>query len=843
MAVKKSKQVQQTQAQQRSRMHKRLLLLLLAAVLTFIIIPKGGFVPDYYRPGDIAVRDIKTPRDVLVPEPELTVKKKQHAEQGVLQVYDYDTRPTMAVATSLVNSLQSLADENARVVKLAAAPKVLDGQPASSQAGAATNPGSVDSAVPEVNNAGSFLPAPVNVAELLGVELTGEQLAALRDLSKDAVFLKRFKRSVSAGLQRKIVGNLELFKTNWNGSIAVRDLETKKEVNVAKADDVLGLNEVVPALSSALFGTAKLQSSEVALLSVVQKMIRPNLTFSQSETEVRRRAASEAVLPVLLQVKRGEMIVREGERISEEQVRKLKALQSSVDGTKTLRSAFGLMLLIAILFYTLHRFAKVNIRKYDPQLRDLLFLALIFVSFFIVTKVGIFTSTAMQSAFPYIDSVCYYYAFPFAAGAMLVRIVLNSEVAYVFALLFALLVGMLFGNNMLLSIYVLVGGITASHWVRHSKARSNLYRAGMYLSLSNMAIVLAIFALSDNPLDIQLLYRLGFAFIGGFGCAVIVNGTIPIVESLFKYTTDFKLLELANMNTPILRELMIQAPGTYHHSIIVGSLVENAAEAIGANPLLARVAAYYHDIGKIKKPLYFAENMRLSENKHDKLAPSMSALILISHVKDGSELAREHKLGQSLIDIIHQHHGTSLIKFFYDKAQQRDKDAQVKEQDYRYPGPKPQTREAALIMLADSVEAAGRTLSEPTPARIQGMVQKIINKIFIDGQLDECELTLKDLHEIAKSFNRVLSGIFHNRVDYPEPAYKERDKEQNKEAKPDVHSDVKGDVTGGGRGELKVKKEGKADDDLHRESTRETRDSSGRTKDSGSEDLKRLGMS
>ncbi|MDY0189400.1 MAG: HDIG domain-containing protein [Desulfuromonas sp.] len=842
MAVKKSKQAQRTQEQQRARMQKRLLLLILAAVLTFIIIPKGGFVPDYYQPGDIAARDIKTPRDVLVPEPELTLKKKQNAENAVLPVYDYDTRPTMAVATKLITTLQLLAEENVRTTQLAAVVKTADVQ-AGSSAKTAAPAVNVDSGQASADDTSNPVPAAVNAAELLGVELTVEQVAALHSLAEDAQFVGQFKRSVNAGLNRKIVGNLELFKANWNGSIAVRDLETQKEFSVTKSDDVLGLNEVVPAFSTALFGSGKLTTDQQALLSVVQKMIRPNLTFSQSETEARRRAASEAVLPVLLQVKRGEMIVREGERVSAEQVRKLHALQSSTDGIKVLRSAFGLLLLITISFYTLHRFAKVNIRKYDPQLRDLLFLALSFVSFFIVTKIGIFISTAMQSAFPYIDSACYYYALPFAAGAMLVRIVLNSEVAYVFALLFSVLVGMLFGNNMLLTIYALVGGITASHWVRHSKARSNLYRAGFYLSLANMAMVLAIFALSDNPLDIQLLYRIGFAFIGGFACAVIVNGTIPMMESLFKYTTDFKLLELANMNTPILRELMIQAPGTYHHSIIVGNLVENAAEAIGANPLLARVAAYYHDIGKIKKPLYFAENMQLPENKHDKLAPSMSALILISHVKDGVELAREHKLGQNLIDIIHQHHGTSLIKFFYDKAQQRDKDAQVKEQDYRYPGPKPQTREAALIMLADSVEAAGRTLSEPTPARIQGMVQKIINKIFIDGQLDECDLTLKDLHEIAKSFNRILSGIFHNRIDYPEPAYKERDKEHNKEAKSDAGGDGKSDLNGDGRGDSKAKKESKNDDDLHREPTKEARDSAGRAKDSGADDLKRLGMS
>lgn len=246
------------------------------------------------------------------------------------------------------------------------------------------------------------------------------------------------------------------------------------------------------------------------------------------------------------------------------------------------------------------------------------------------------------------------------------------------------------------------------------------------------------------------------------------------------------------MNAPILRQLMIEAPGTYHHSILVGNLAEAAAESINANPLLARVASYYHDIGKIKKPLYFIENAGGQRNRHDKLAPSMSALILTSHVKDGVELAREHKLGVELIDIIQQHHGTTLIKFFYGRAKdQADPEVQqIDERDYRYHGPKPQTREAALIMLADAVEAASRTLTDPTPARIQGMVQKLINNIFIDGQLDECDLTLKDLNQIAKSFNRVLSGSFHHRVDYPEPVHIVREKTEL-EGKPSSHERAK----------------------------------------------------
>jgi putative nucleotidyltransferase with HDIG domain len=229
------------------------------------------------------------------------------------------------------------------------------------------------------------------------------------------------------------------------------------------------------------------------------------------------------------------------------------------------------------------------------------------------------------------------------------------------------------------------------------------------------------------------------------------------------------LLERASMDQPLLRELTVQAPGTYHHSIIVGNMVEAAAEAIGAKPLLARVSAYYHDIGKIQKPLYFIENQMGGENKHEKLAPSMSSLILIAHIKDGVEMARRARLEEPIVDIIQQHHGTRLISFFYQKAldQKGGDPAAVSMEDFRYPGPKPQTKEAGLVMLADAIEAASRTLIDPTPARIQGLVSRIINQTFADGQLDECELTLKDLNQIAAAFNKILNGIFHHRIEYP----------------------------------------------------------------------------
>jgi putative nucleotidyltransferase with HDIG domain len=255
---------------------------------------------------------------------------------------------------------------------------------------------------------------------------------------------------------------------------------------------------------------------------------------------------------------------------------------------------------------------------------------------------------------------------------------------------------------------------------------------------------------------------------GGIVAGIVTAGIAPIFEIAFGYTTDITLLELANLERPIIRQLMIEAPGTYHHSVIVGNMVEAAAAEIGANPLLAKACGYYHDIGKIKKPLYFIENQKNGKNRHDKLAPSMSKHILVAHVKEGVEMAKQNKLGQAIIDTIRQHHGTSLITYFYEKAKKQKGEDAVKIDDFRYPGPKPQTKEAGLVMLADVVEAASRTLDNPTPSRIQGLVQNLINKIFSDGQIDNCELTLKDLHKIAKTFNRILSGIHHHRIEYPE---------------------------------------------------------------------------
>jgi putative nucleotidyltransferase with HDIG domain len=263
------------------------------------------------------------------------------------------------------------------------------------------------------------------------------------------------------------------------------------------------------------------------------------------------------------------------------------------------------------------------------------------------------------------------------------------------------------------------------------------------------------------------LFDLGAGFLGAALTATIVTVTLPFFEGVFDIATDIKLLELLDPNQPLLKDLVYKSPGTYHHSIIIGNLAESAAEAINENPLLARVGSYYHDIGKAQKPEYFIENQRTNENKHDRLTPSMSSLIITSHVKEGVEMAKQQKLPSEVVDIIRQHHGTSLITYFYQKAREQVPLGVVSEQDFRYPGPRPRTKVAAIVMLADAVEAASRTLVDPSPPRIQGLTSSVITRIFLDDQLSMCDLTLKDLREISKSFNQSLTAIFHHRIDYP----------------------------------------------------------------------------
>jgi hypothetical protein len=468
---------------------------------------------------------------------------------------------------------------------------------------------------------------------------------------------------------------------------------------------------------------------------------------------------------VSFKVNKSDVIVEAGHKVSERAAKVLEEISRRESIGNRFHAYAGLVLLILIFSYLFYR----DIKRYRPALiadtRKLLLIAVLLL----------FTTAVAQSlkyVFSLIaDNIQLHiatigFALPVAMGAMLISLLLDFHIALAFSFVVSILLGVIFQGDPFLPIYFFLSSITAALRVIRCKKRTALLKAGAFTALVNMLVIVCI-DLFRGELMTRGPADLFAGFLGAVMVTMIVSVTLPFFESLFDIATDIKLLELMDPTQFLLRELVFKSPGTYHHSILIGNLAEAAAEAIGENPILARVGAYYHDIGKIQKPEYFIENQRPSENKHDKLAPSMSSLIIASHVKEGVELARAHRLPSSIIDIIQQHHGTSLITYFYQRAKDLQPVAVIAEEDFRYHGPRPRTKVAAIVMLSDAVEAASRSIEDPTPQRIQMLTSSIITRIFLDDQLIMCDLTLKDLREISKSFNLVLTGIYHHRVDYP----------------------------------------------------------------------------
>ncbi len=432
----------------------------------------------------------------------------------------------------------------------------------------------------------------------------------------------------------------------------------------------------------------------------------------------------------------------------------------------------GIMLVSGLIMAVIWRlwYRKLELRLGGAGAKDMVFLGTLIILSALITKGHLLFSQSVVQSVEGMGLMPLAYGAPLLTGVLLCALFLGPQAGMVLAIFIGYLASLFWSESSFLMIFFLISGVVAANSIRKEHTRAALLRAGAWAALAGSALVFFAALLQGWAFSWNLAPGLLSAALGAVSSGILAAGLAPVCESLFGYTTDVRLLEQASLDHPALGELMIKAPGTYHHSLIVGSMVEAAAREIGANHLLARVAALYHDIGKTKKPAYFVENQMGGPNRHEKLAPSMSALILISHVKEGKELATKYRLGKPIVDIMVQHHGTRVIHYFYHKAKANRLAAGQNEPDmqaFRYPGPKPQTREAGLVMLADTVEAAARALDNPAPSRIQGLVSTQINKIFVEGQLDECELTLKDLHKIAKVFTTILTGIFHQRVEYP----------------------------------------------------------------------------
>lgn len=515
------------------------------------------------------------------------------------------------------------------------------------------------------------------------------------------------------------------------------------------------------------------------ILKLARSILIPNVNFNMAETAIRRQSAKEAVMPVVIAVKKNQTIVAQGTIVQPIHLALFNEIERlKLDNRSQLSTIIIALVFFLLIFVTFSYLTRFTQRRVTVEGKDILVMGLTLLFVVTVTKIFIFItgSAFVAERGSTIPIEAFLYAAPAATGPMIVGLLMTfGEVIWIFNLVIAIVLSFVTDQNFSFFLVNIIGGTVAARAVYGYKKRNDIYWSGLQTGLAN-ALVIGLIYLTKQTGEAGnfgfLLWVVAAGFFSGIASSLLAMMVIPLFESLFNYTTDIKLLELSNLNHPLLKEMIVKAPGTYHHSLVVGNMVEGAAEKIGANPLLAKVMSYYHDIGKIHHANYYIENQKVGNNPHDHLSPNMSKTVLISHIKDGLELGRKYNLGKPILDGILQHHGTTLISFFYNKAieNQENGSGSPSEDDFRYPGPKPQFREAALCMLADSIEAAARSLEEPTPLRLRNIVRNIIQRKFMDGQLDECNLTLRDLSEIEASFIFVLIGIYHQRIDYPRKA-------------------------------------------------------------------------
>ncbi len=747
---------------------KGVLAVVVVLVLSLFVLPDIQFVPSRYQIGGISPKNVKAPQDFDVPDQKATEEKRRQVMKGVLSVYDFDL--------SIVDTLKENIQEAFRVmnryyvgrrlrIENAAQQKALKRR----QLKKKTPSGEAPTRTKTEKEL--FEESYQEFQKLLEIKLPGKTLRVL----ETEQFSPELATAIGALLQdvmnRGIVSSPDLLLKETGKGITIKGVGESFEREVRDVNAFLDLKSAREHIRKDDNPALRSLSPEAvrAVREIAFSLVVPNLTFNKNETEFRKSQAKDAVKTVFYKVQKGEMIVREGEKISQEEMAKLKALNAVLRENNPFRVFLGLVffnsILLAVFLLYINRFK----RSVAADLQKLTLLGLIIIGSLGLIKAFYWIARILMTNLQFVDPASVLFGIPFAVCGMLIGVLFEVRIFNFPILIISILSGIMIHEDLSFTLYALIGNVTAALTVQNCRRRSALLRGGLMVGGANALTALAISMVHNDLSLVGGVEDVVFAFFGGLLVSVLVSWMVPILESLFRITTDIRLLELSDTNQRVLKELLVNAPGTYQHSLMVGNLSEEAAESVGANSLLARVSSLYHDIGKIQKAEYFVENQINLENRHDKLMPSMSVLILTSHVKDGVELARENKLPPAILDIIRQHHGTSLITYFYQKAKEKENPSlhAIKEEDYRYPGPKPQTREAAIVMIADAIEAASRVLTNPTPSRIEGMVNKLMERIYIDGQLDECDLTLKDLRKIKKSLIPILTSIYHHRIDYP----------------------------------------------------------------------------
>ncbi len=691
-----------------------------------------------YKLGEFADRNIKAPQSLEFEDQEATEKAIKEAAKFIAPVYDYDPGLFNTAKQRLHDAFKSLrsnpADPYGR--------KMFEG----------------------------YISMPIDDA-------------TFKAFSDDR-FSWRLEKAISYVLNaipdRYIVdskdtlleeGSEEILIQNVTGSQYDTATRSSKRVKIIQlVNQVVSVDDVYSNMQRKFLEISSkfTEPEKKAVMSIASGLLQANLTFNKDKTLRERANISNRVEKVVIRVNRGEIIVRDGEPIERKQALILEQLRrASLNYHPLVYYVFHFFLMF-LTFLSVVLYAK-SFLIYKPRPKDLIVVGMYTLVFAMALKVWSFIATILASHFPGIPVEIFILLFPFISMPLVVRIILTSEFAALTSIATGVIAGAMLDGNFTLGIYVMFSSFISIVFLMKFEERSSLLKAGVMVGVFQMvfaAVVMMSKIYTINFAWSHLVFAASAGFLSAIASSFVAEAFVPIFEYVFNYTTNIKLLEYANTNHPLLRELLIKASGTYNHSMIVGQLAAAGADAIGANSLLARVGSYYHDVGKMGKAMYFIENQQGGANPHDKLNPTMSARILVSHVKDGVKLSKEYKLGRLITNIVEQHHGTSLMKFFYAKAEEINKE--VDEMDYRYPGPKPKSIEAVLVMIADSCEAACRTIDEPTPARIKHTVDTIVNNIFADGQFDESNITLKKLKKISNVYTKILIALHHSRIEYPE---------------------------------------------------------------------------
>jgi putative nucleotidyltransferase with HDIG domain len=747
-------------------------LLLAVAVSAAYLLTPSRFTPDI--PGDEALGTffsgtLKANRDYDVLDPETTAEKRVEAARSVWPVYDFDGSAAETlqrrISDAFARGREAVAhwkhQNQAKAARLLAERKL--------------DPETSRFLLSQRDEFWKALQAVVENEDYLelarsafdpAVERAAVRLAGLAGSG----FVVEERGLLAADRERGIV--VRTVGPGGRPEQAVRDIDRIQDLQRARED--------VERIAAEQLGDLPPRVVR-AVAQLVRRALRPNLAYDDAETRRRQEAKRAQVKDVLLQVRKGEKIIGDGEQVTKTHLLIFNALRAAGRASGADQVRWGGGLFAALLCAAVFEFGRRNLRKFRPRSRDVFLLAVLLVAQLFVVKCALAGADALhdivrdqlpQQLSGYVAQALPA-AVPLALGSLLVRFLLTSEAALLWTAAFAPFCGLLAGGSLQVAVAALVAGIVAADRIGHAGSRSAVFRAGAFTGLAT-AVVFVAFALFQGRLWTweTLATVLGAALSGALVLPVLALLLSPLLEALFGYVTDVELLKLASFNHPVLKDLIVQAPGTYHHAIVIGQLVEAAAREIGANPLLARVGAYYHDIGKGKNPLCFGENQK-GENRHEGVTPQASAEIIRRHVREGVDLARQAKLPRQVIDFIEQHHGTRLIGYFFHRAKEeaeRTGAAPPPEEDFRYVGPKPQTRETALVMIAGMVVATSRNLATPTAEKLRALVDRAIQAVVAEGQLDQCEITLRDLEQTARSFAQSLDRIYSARSDTPPTA-------------------------------------------------------------------------